>query len=132
MNVLFTKYKHALMTGTALDLSTADLRVVQVLNAPDPATAEFLSDIPALDRLSTSLSLASVTVTDGVLDAADLTLPDPDGSPTAGVALVLYLHTGVDATARLIALIDTVDGLPNTLDGVDDVIHWDAQGIFAL
>ena len=40
-------------------------------------------------------------------------------------ALILYQHTGTDATARLIAYIDTATGLPVTPNGGDITIVWD-------
>jgi hypothetical protein len=48
---------------------------------------------------------------------------------------VLYKHTGSDATARLIAYIDTASsGLPVTPNGGDIVVQWDsgANRIFKL
>lgn len=134
-NRLFRSYVHALMTGTALDLSTVDLRVVAIDTADDdPNTAiggdDFLDDILAAAREGTTTTLANVTVVDGVLDADDITLPD-DGGDTIE-ELVIYNHTGTESTSRLLALIDTATGLPLTPDGVDDTIQWSASGIYAL
>ncbi len=42
-------------------------------------------------------------------------------------ALVIYQHTGVDATSELIAYIDTgVTGLPVTPNGGDITVTWDS------
>lgn len=137
-NRLFRTYVHALMSGGANipDLDTADIRCVLVdVGTHDPDTAitgdEFLSDIPGGARLAVTANLASKTVVDGVFDAADISVPDAGGGAT-GEELIIYYHTGVESTSRLIALIDTATGLPITLDGVADLVRWHASGIFAL
>jgi len=49
-------------------------------------------------------------------------------------SLDIYQHTGVDATSRLIANIDSATGLPFTPNGGDATITWDsgANKIFKL
>lgn len=111
MNALYTTYKVACLTGNAPDLSAVDVKAVLVDTADytvDLATHEFLSDIIAAARVSTTAALASKTTTGGVFDAADLALPDAGGDTAE--ALVLYVDTGVEATSRLIAYIDTATG----------------------
>lgn len=137
-NVLFRKYVHALLTDKANcpDLTTDDIRVVIVDTAVDtPNTAiggdGFLSDISAGSRLAVTGNLAGKAVVDAVFDANDVSVPDAGGGATGEVA-VIYFHTGVESTSRLLARIDTAAGLPITLDGVADLLRWHASGIFGL
>lgn len=87
------------------------------------AAHDFLDDIGANDNGRT-VALASKTYTSGVFDAADTSLTAT--AATACNALVLFQHTGVDATARVIAYIDTATGLPMTPAAGQTVnIAWD-------
>ena len=133
-NRLYDKGRQGFLEGT-IDWDTDDIRVILVDGAdytPDTATHQFLSSIPAGAREEVSTSLTSKTVTDGVADAADVTFPGATGDPSEYI--VGYKHTGSDATARLIFLIDTATGLPVTLNGGDVVVQWDnaANRIFKL
>jgi hypothetical protein len=137
-NRIFRKYAHALFTTktNCPDLSADDIRVVIVDTAVDnPDTTitgdGFLADIAAGARLAVTGALAGKTVVDAVFDATDVSVPDAGGGATGEVAVV-YFHTGVEATARLLFLIDTATGLPLTLDGVADLLRWHASGIAAL
>lgn len=136
-NRLFQTYKQALMTTKANcpDLTSDDIRVVLVDVAdhdPDSTIGgdEFLSDIPAGARIAVTANLASKAVANAVFDAADTPLPDTGGD--VAEELVIYYHTGTEATSRLLAIIDTAPGLPITPDSVEDLIRWNASGIFAL
>ena len=93
---------------------------------------EFLSSIPAGDRIATSGNLASKTSTLGVADAADVTFSTVTGDVSE--AIVIYKDTGDAATSPLIAYIDTATGLPITPNGGDITISWDsgANKIFKL
>ena len=93
---------------------------------------EFLDDVPAGARVATSDALTSKAVTLGVADAGDVVLTSVTGDESE--AIVIYVHTGADATARLIAYIDTATGLPVTPNGGDITIQWDngANKIFKL
>lgn len=93
---------------------------------------EFLSSIPAGDRIATSGNLASKTSTLGVADAADVTFSTVTGDVSE--AIVIYKDTGDAATSPLIAYIDTATGLPITPNGGDITIRWDsgANKIFKL
>lgn len=92
---------------------------------------EFLSDIPSGAREETSGNLASKTATLGVCDADDVTFTGTTGDTCE--ALVIYQDTGVAATSRLIAYIDTASGLPASLGG-DITVRWAAASpkIFKL
>ena len=133
-NSLYTKAKQGLIDGS-IDLDTDDIRVVLVDGAdytPNLATDEFLSSIPSAARVAVSGALQNKTVTDGVFDADDIVIPSVSGDQFE--YLVLYKHTGSDATARLILLIDTATGLPCTPNVSDITISWPsgADKIFRL
>lgn len=130
-NVLFSLGRE----GFAEDInwSTDDVRAMLVKSTYTfDDTDKFLSDLGAVDN-GRSAALGSKTVTLGVCDAADTTI-----TATAAVAcnaIIVFRHTGADATARLIAYIDTATGLPATpaASGVVNVA-WDngANKIFKL
>lgn len=133
-NVLFNPGREGFLDGS-IDWDTNDQRVMLVKTAYTFSAAhKFLSDITAGNDNGRSAALGTKTVTDGVADAADTTLV-----ATAAVAcnaLVVFQHTGVDATARLIAYSDTPSaGLPFTPSASQTInIIWDngANKIFKL
>ena len=106
---------------------TADTIKVVLLDAADYtvnlATHDFLDDVPAAARVGTAVALANKTATAGVLDADDATLTTVTGDISEYV--LIYKDTGVEATSRLIALIDTATGLPVTPNGGNISIVWD-------
>lgn len=124
-NALFDKGREGFLDGS-IDWDTDDIRVMLVRSTYTfDAADQFVADLGAVDN-GRSVALGSKTVTSGVADAADTSL-----TATAAVAcnaLVVFQHTGVDATARLIAYIDTpTSGLPFTPSAGQTVnIAWDA------
>jgi len=133
-NSLYTKAKQKLLDGT-IDLDSHDIKAVLVDGAdytPNLATDDELADIPSGARVATSGALQSCSVTDGVFDAADITITAVSGDQFE--YLVLYKHTGTESTSRLILLIDSATGLPCTPNGSDITIQWDsgANKIFKL
>lgn len=132
-NVLYNPGREGFLDGT-IDWDTNDIRVMLVRSTYVFAAAhKFVADLGAVDN-GRSAALTAKTVTDGIADAADTTL-----AATAAVAcsaLVIFQHTGADATARLIAFIDTpAAGLPFTPAAAQAVnIAWDngANKIFKL
>jgi len=132
-NALYDKGREGILDGT-IDM-TGDVRVCLVASAYalDIANHDFMADISTNDN-GRSAALGSKTYTAGVFDAADTSLTAT--SAVACEALVLFLHTGTDATARLIAYIDTpTSGLPFTPSAGQTVnITWDggANKIFKL
>lgn len=132
-NALYDKGREGFLDGS-IDWDTGDIRVCLAKSTYTFSAAhDFMDDVGANDNGRTA-ALGSKTVTSGVADAADTTL-----TATAAVAcnaLVIFQHTGVDATARLIAYIDTPSaGLPFT-PAVSQVVNiaWDngANKIFKL
>lgn len=87
----------------------------------------------APSRIAVSSALGSKTVTSGVADAADVTFTAVTGASVE--AIIIYKHTGTDATSRLICYIDTASsGLPVTPNSGDITVTWDngANKIFKL
>lgn len=133
-NALYDKGRQGFLDGS-IDWDTDDIRLILIDAADytvDLATHDNLDDVAAPSRVATSGALASKTVTDGVADAADVTLSAVSGDPSE--AIILYKHTGTESTSRLIAYIDTATGLPVTPNGGDIIIQFDngANKIFKL
>jgi hypothetical protein len=96
------------------------------------STHDNLDDIPSVARVATSAALSSKTSTNGVADAADVTLSSVTGDPSE--LIILYKDTGTESTSKLICAIDTATGLPVTPGGGNITITWDngANKIFKL
>lgn len=130
-NVVYPKAKQAMLGGDVA-LDTDDVRVMLVKSTYTYDGAdEFVADLGAVDN-GRSAALGSKTLTNGTFDAADTTLAAT--AAEACNALVVFIHTGSDATARLLAFIDTpTSGLPFTPAAGQSVpITFNASGIFAL
>lgn len=132
-NALYDPGREGFLDGS-IDWDTGDQRVMLVLSSYTFSAAhKFLADLGAVDN-GRSAALGTKTVTNGVADAADTSLTAT--AATACKALVVFQHTGSDATARLIAYIDTpTSGLPFTPSAGQTVnIAWDngANKIFKL
>lgn len=96
------------------------------------STHEFYSSVSSA-VVSTPVTMASKTVTNGVFDAADITFTSVTGNSIE--ALVIYKDTGTAATSPLIAYLDTdvvTSGLPVTPNGGNITVSFNASGIFAL
>jgi hypothetical protein len=133
-NALYGKGREGCLDGS-IDWDTDDIRVILIDTGAYTVSIDvddFLDDIAGGARIAVSGSLTSKTVTLGVADAADVTFSAVTGASVE--AIVLYKHTGSDATSRLIAYIDTATGLPVTPNGGDIVVQWDsgANKIFKL
>lgn len=119
--------------GAGLDLLNADVRVMLVRSTYTyDSTDEFVADLGAVDN-GRSAALGSKSITNGIFDALDSTLLA--SAANASNALVVFIHTGNDATARLVAYIDDAVGLPFTPEAAQACpIVWDngASKIFAL
>lgn len=132
-NALYDKGREGFLDGS-IDWDTDDIRVMLTKSAYTFSAAhDFLDDVSAQDN-GRSAALGTKTVTSGVADAADASLVATAAAACA--SLVIFKHTGVDATARLIAYIDTTSaGLPFTPAAGQTVnLAWDngANKIFKL
>lgn len=110
-NVLYSKGREGILDRT-IDI-TGDVRVALVESTYTFSDAhEDMADIGTNDN-GRSAALAGKTYTGGVFDANDTSLVAT--AALACNALVYFQHTGADATARLIAYVDTpTAGLPFT------------------
>lgn len=127
----YAKAKESWLDNT-LDLNDGDIRALFIDGAdytPNFATDDFLADVPGGARIGTATALANTTVTDGVFDADDTNMTSVTGDQFEHI--LLYLHTGSDATAKLVCLIDVT---PTTPNGGDILIQWDngASKIFRI
>jgi hypothetical protein len=123
-NALYDPGREGFLDGT-IDWDTGDIRAMLVLSTYTFSAAhKFINDLGAVDN-GRSAALGSKTVTNGVADAADTSLTATAAS--ACKAVVIFQHTGSDATARLIAYIDApTSGLPFTPAASQTVnIAWD-------
>jgi len=123
-NALYELGREAFLSGD-IAWDTDDIRAILIDEADytvNLTTDQFLSDIPAIARVATSGAMASKTVTLGVADAADVVFSSVTGDISE--AVVLYQHTGVEGTSRLIANVDTATGLPVTPNGGDITVQW--------
>jgi hypothetical protein len=132
-NQLFDPGREGILDDT-IQMSTDDIRVMLVLSTYTFSAAhKFITDLGAVDN-GRSVALAGKTFTNGIFDATDSTLNATAAS--ASKALIVFKHTGADASARLVAYIDTpASGLPFTPAASQAVpITWDngANKIFKL
>ena len=135
-NAVYPKYKQSLLNGdtnTALTGSgTTGLYVALVDTGTYTysSTHQYYSDLSGI--VGTDQEIGSVTLTNGLIDGADVTFSSVSGSSVE--ALVLYRkNAGANTTWRLVAYIDTsVTGLPVTPNGGDIGITWNGSGIIQL
>lgn len=126
-DVLFPKYKEALLQG-GVNLSSGDIRVALMKSAyVYDAAHDFMDDVAANEN-GRSAALASKTFANGVFDAADTTVTAT--AAAACNAIIVFLHTGSDATARILAYIDFSAFTPSASQVC--TIAFNPSGIFAL
>lgn len=134
-NALYPKWKEALLQASAnSDLSSGTVKVALVDTGTYTYSAshDFYDDVSAA-VVGTPQTLTSKTFTNGVFDADDVTFTSVSGASIE--AIVIYIDTGVAATSRLVAYLDTsVTGLPLTPSGGSVTIVWDSGSnrIFSL
>ena len=130
-NTVYPKFKQAQLTAAAnTDIENGDVRaiLVDLADYTYSATHEFLSSVAAGARVAVSPALTGITITNGLFDADDTTFTSVTGDVSE--AIILYVHTGSDATARLIAFFDPgITGIPVTPNGGDIDLPWNASGI---
>ncbi|KAA0970796.1 hypothetical protein FPY71_09990 [Aureimonas fodinaquatilis] len=131
-NALYPKFKEALLAGD-IDIPEDSVRAVliDVSEYTFSATHDALNDVSAGARISGPQPLASKTILNGTLDAANLTFPAVPGGAVVG-AVIIYVDTGTESTSPLIAYIDTGSNLPITPNGGDINLNWSESGIFSL
>lgn len=132
-NVLYDPGREGFLDST-ISWTSGDIRVMLVKSTYTFSAAhKFIADLGAVDN-GRSAALGTKTATNGIANAAGTSLTAT--AAVACVALVIFQHTGSDATARLIAYIDTpASGLPFTPAAGQVVpVAWDtgANKIFKL
>ena len=126
-NAFYTKARTAIAEGRILWRSSGgDTFKAILIDAADYtvdiATHEFLSDVPSIARVAVA-TLTTLAPTNGVYDASDVTFTAVTGDSCE--AIIIYQHTGSDATSRLLLYLDTATaGLPVTPNGTDIAIQW--------
>lgn len=135
-NAVYPEARDAFLTAD-IDLLADDIRAILLLNGyVYNAAHDFLDDVSAGFRVATSAAMTGKTVDAGVFRANNV----PFGVIAAGPAirkLVLYQHTGSEATSRLIYFADTLAAgvaINFTPDGTSVTAVWGAgpTGIFRL
>jgi hypothetical protein len=135
-NLWYPKFKAALLKQyVGYDLSSAGTNVrVVLIDLADytyNAAHEFLSDVPAAARVSTSPSLGGKSVTNGLFTSTNPNYPTPSGDQSE--AQIVYIDTGVEAGSRLMLFYDTFSsGAPFRPAGIDVGIHWNPSGMAQL
>jgi hypothetical protein len=130
-NAAFTPGIEGLMDGS-IDLDTAVLKAAFVRSYTFSAAHKFVSDVTTAGGTlnGTSAALSSVTVTGGVLDAADTSATTT--ASAVNHAIILFQASAVTGGAdvassaqRLIAYFDTGTGLPIQPGSGSTPITWD-------
>jgi hypothetical protein len=130
-NAAFTPALEGLLAGE-IDLDTAVLKAAYVRSYTYSASHKFVSDVTGAGGVlnGTSSALTSVTVTGGVLDAADTTVSTTASAVNHSILLFQSsaVTGGADVAAsaqRLIAYLDTGTGLPIQPGTGSTPITWD-------
>jgi hypothetical protein len=130
--ILFPSGREGIL-DESINMNSGDIRAMLVKSSYAYNSAHvYLADIGAVDNGRTT-ALLTKTFTAGVFDAADITLTT--NAAAASNSVILFKHTGVDATARLVAYDDSGTGIPFTPAAGQIVnIQWDngANKIFKL
>lgn len=134
-NAIYSKYKEALLDGANNVSLTNETVVVSLIDDEEityNSSHQYYSDLNA-NGVIASANLQSVTVTNGVMDAADVTFSAVANTADPAEALLIWIDTGDEDTSRLVAWLDTnVSGLPIEFDNTTVDITWSGSGIFKL
>ncbi len=83
-----------------------------------------LSDVAGGARVGSAVALTLIDAADGgVLDANDISFTSLVAAPSIE-ALVIYKHTGTEATSTLLMYIDTATGLPAAAAATQLDVQW--------
>ena len=136
-NVIYPKFKEGLISGGAnvnLSSGTVKIDLIDTGAYTYSAAHEFrtTANVPTASIIATTSALGTKTFTNGVFDAADTSWATVTG--VSCEALIIWIDTGLAATDRLVAYIDTATGLPVTPNGNNINLTFDsgANKIFAL
>jgi hypothetical protein len=120
---------HLLGLSSQVDLVADDIRVFLIHSATTPYNAadEFVDDLAGGGIVARSGNLSGKSVTAGVFDATDETVPSVSGADVD--AVILVKDSGSDATSPLIAWFDVATLTPN---GDDINVLFNGSGLFAI
>lgn len=128
---LYDNFAQKLLDSTFDNLDTADVRVCLIDTADYTFSAahDFLDDVPVAARVATlGSALANTTIAGGLFDCDNYVFPLVTGDPAE--ALIYFVHTGSDATAKLICFVDGISVTPNG-QNINVTVHA-TNGIFNL
>ena len=125
-NALYDKARERFLGGDlAWDATTIRIALIDTGSyTVNLSSHQDMADVATASRIKEATSsLASNTITAGVADAADYTWVDVTGAQCE--AIIIYRYDASDASAYLIAYIDTAtSGLPVTPNGGDITVQW--------
>lgn len=134
-NAMFAKAKKGFLDGN-IDMLDDNIKLCLIKNtySVDIDNHEFLSDVDVSHVAATSGILTNKSTDSGIFDAGDITI---ENYGTSGFHyLILFKDTGTRSTSRLIAYIDTAEGLPvlSTAETISITVNWNntISKIFAL
>jgi hypothetical protein len=131
-NAIYPLYKQSLLDGDTLtDINDLTVKVALIDTGAYTYSGahQFLTSLTGV--VGTAQTIANTTVTNGLFDGDNVTFSGVTGNSVE--ALAIYIDTGVAATSRLVAFIDSgVSGLPVTPNGGDITVTWNVSGIFQL
>ena len=146
-NALFDKGRESFLKGEIDWASdTIDVILVKVGTEADEynvdlANDQFLEGVTVAARVALlsgnaveDTELTTKTTAAGVAGADDAVFEEVTGDEIGAIVIYARESTDTETTSRLIAYIDTADGLPITPNGTDITIEWDtgANKIFKL
>lgn len=141
--LVYTGGNAAMLDGT-VDWETSDIRCLMLAgSATVDVDHDFVSNVVAWELSGSGYARVSASNRTIVADDTNNRVAlkcDPVTFPSLGAGagspwwLVFYLHTGSDATARLIGIVDISQGTgtPTDPDGSDFVIQFNTDGVFWL
>ena len=130
-NAIYPLAKQAFLSGT-INMASGTIQVALVANAYTySSTDQFWSNVSS-SVVGSPVTLTSVSVTNGVFNAANATFSAVTGNQVKSA--VIFNNTGTPSTSQLIAYIDSGTGLPVLPNGGDITLAWDAgtNHIFSL
>ncbi len=130
-NSVYPSAKDEILTA-GINFESDDIRAVLLDSGYSYSSGHnFLDDVTGSTRVATSNALDSMTVTNGVFDAADEVFSSVSGDQIT--SLLIYKHTGTESTSPLISFWDTgITGAPVTPNGGNITLQWHASGIFSI
>ena len=124
-NSLYNTAKESFLAGE-IDLTQGNVKILLIKSeyAVDLNSHMFVSDIDSSYIVGRSTILDNVSITMGTFDADDEIIENYGN--TGFSYIVIYTDSGNDSTSRLVAYIDTADGLPveATLADATVIVNW--------